>query len=97
MANRITKEHAERIATKLEARLKAGSNHDLAQVYYNNRMVAQFGIRRGSRKDSSHSYIRAQIFVSKKDCLLLAQRPLSRDEWVEILKGKGKIEEQDQD
>lgn len=97
MANTITKEHAERIARKLEAVIEAGAKHDLAKIYYNDRMVAQYGIRRGSKKDAPHSYIPGQIFVGKTDCLGLAQCPLSRDEWVGILKGKGIIEVDDED
>ena len=93
MANNITKEHAEKIAGKLEAVIKEGAKHDLAKIYHNNKKVAQYGIQRGSKKDASHSYIPGQIFVSKKDCLLLAQCPLSRDEWVEKLKEKGHIED----
>ena len=96
MANNITKEHAERIAEKLSAVIEAGAKHDLVKIYYNNRKVAQYGIQRGSKKDAPHSYIPGQIFVSKRDRLLLAQRPLSRDGWVEILKRKGVIEEEDE-
>ncbi len=91
MANNITKEHAEKIAEKLEAAIEKGAKHDLAKIYYKNRKVAQYGIQRGSKKDALHSYIPGQIFVSKRDCLLLAQCPLTRDGWIEILKGKGLI------
>jgi hypothetical protein len=97
MANNITKEHAEKIAEKLEAIIDVGAKHDLAKIYYKNRKVAQFGIQRGSKKDAPHSYIPGQIFVSEKDCLLLAQCPLSGDGWVEIMKGIGVIEEDESD
>jgi len=97
MANNITKEHAEKIAGKLEAVIEAGAKHDLAKIYYKDKRVAQYGIQRDSKKDAPHTYIPGQIFVSKKDCLLLAQCPLSRDGWVEILKAKGIIEEDDTD
>lgn len=91
MANDITKEHAEKIAGKLGAVIEAGAKHNLAKIYYKNMKVAQYGIQRGSKKDAPHSYIPGQIFVSKKDCLRLAQCPLSRDGWLEILKSKGII------
>ena len=92
MANNITKEHAEKIADKLEAVIESGAKHNLAKIYYNNKKVAQYGIQRGSKKDALHTYIPGQIHVSKKDCLLLAQCPLSRAGWVNILKDKGVIE-----
>jgi hypothetical protein len=95
MSNSITKEHAERIATKLGATIETGGNHDLAKIYHNKRLVAQSGIRRGSKKDMPHQYVPGQIHVSRKDCLLLAQCPMTRSEWVEKLKEKGVIEEDD--
>ena len=97
MSNHITKAHAEKIAEKLEAVIEMGSLHDLAKIYYNKKKVAQYGIRRGSRKDLPHSYIPGQIFVSKKDCLRLAQCTLYRDGWIEILKEKGLIAEEVED
>ena len=97
MSNNITKAHAEKIAGKLEAVIETGAKHDLAKIYYNDRKVAQYGIQRASKKDAPHTYIPGQIYVSKKDALLLAQCPLSRDGWVEILKGKGIIEDDGDD
>jgi hypothetical protein len=94
MSSGITKEHAEKIAAKLEAVVEKGDKHDLAKIYHDGKRIAQYGIRRGSKKDSSHAYISSQIFVSKRDCLNLAKCPLSRDGWIEILKEKGKIEEE---
>lgn len=88
----ITKEHAEKIAGKLNAVIESGAKHDLAKLYHDGKPVAQFGIRRGSKKDTGHARIPGQIWVGKKDCLLLAQCPLSREGWIEILKEKGVIE-----
>ncbi len=39
MANIITKEHAEKIAAKLEAMIEVGAKHDLAKIYHNNRIL----------------------------------------------------------
>ena len=97
MTNNITKEHAEKIAEKLKAVIEAGAKHDLAKIYYDNKKVAQYGIQRGSKKDIPHAYIPGQLFVSKKDCLLLARCPLSREGWIEILKEKRIVEDNDDD
>jgi hypothetical protein len=88
----INKEHAESIAKKLAAECVDGAKHTLVKIHHNGRLVAQFGIQRGSKKDALHSYIPGQIFVSKKECLGLAVCTLSRDEWVAILQDKGHIE-----
>ena len=89
MANKITKEHAERIAAKLQAVIEKGAKHDLAKIYHGQRKVARYGIRRGSKKDMPHSYLPGQLFVSRTDCLALAECPMSREQWLEILREKG--------
>ncbi len=68
----LTKGHAEKIAAKLEARIVAGSKHDLAKIYHGDKKIAQFGIRRGSKGDLPHPFLPGQLFVAKKDCLRLA-------------------------
>jgi hypothetical protein len=87
----ITKEHAENIAKKLEAVIESGKLHDLAKIYHEKRKVAQFGIRRGSKRDMPHAYIAEQLHVTKAQCLDLARCPLSRAEWIAILETKGVI------
>lgn len=92
MAN-ITKELAVKIAKKLKASIIERNNrpHDIAQVYHEGKLIAMFGIRRGSNKNLGHDHIPSQIFVRAKEAKLLGQCPLSREEWIEILKEKGKI------
>lgn len=93
MSSGITKEHAEKIAAKLDASVEPGANHDLAKIYHKGKLVAQFGIRRSSKKDVPHRYVPGQIFATKKECLNLAECRLYRDGWIEILKQKGLIAE----
>jgi hypothetical protein len=90
MAN-LTKEHALRIAKKLGATITggAGKAHDLALIYHEGRLIAHFGIRRGSRKDLGHDHIPAQLYIRAGQARLLAQCPLSRKDWLTILEGKG--------
>lgn len=89
----ITKELAEKIVKKLKAKiLKRGNRpHDLAQVFHKGRLIASFGVRRGSKKNLGHDHIPDQIYVSTREAKLLGQCPLSRDEWINILTEKGKV------
>lgn len=84
----LTKEHAEKIARKLNARIVSGARHDIAVVEHNGKRVLQFGIRRGSRKDQGHGHIPGSIHLNPRDALLLAQCPLSRDEWIRRMRDK---------
>ncbi len=87
----ITKELALRIVKKLKAQIQQRSNrpHDLACVFEGETLLAQFGIRRGSKKNSGHDHIPDQIHLRPAQARLLGQCPLSRAEWLAILKEKG--------
>jgi hypothetical protein len=87
----ITKDHAIAIAKKLQGTLKTGAKHDRVQIYHEDRLIAQYGIRRGSKKDSPHPYIPSQLSVSKPECYRLASCDLSREAWIEKLRDKGLV------
>jgi hypothetical protein len=87
----LTKDHAEAIAKKLGAVMIAGRKHDLAAVKHNGQTIAQFGIRRGSRRDQGHDYIAGQIHVTRQQAALLAQCPMSFEEWIALMRQKGYI------
>jgi hypothetical protein len=87
----LTKDHATAIARKLRAVMISGRKHDIATIKYDGLTVAQFGIRRGSRRDQSHDYIPSQIHVTRQQATLLAQCPMSFEQWVAIMKEKGRI------
>ena len=60
----ITKELALKIVKKLKAKVVTRAKpHDIALVDHEGKMVASFGIRRGSRKDQGHDHIPHQIFL----------------------------------
>lgn len=90
----ITKQHAEAIATKLGAdiRAKKGRAHDLAVVYHDEVRIATFGIRRGSKKDLGHDHIPGALHLSPHDCRLLAECEITLDEWIERLRRLGLVE-----
>jgi hypothetical protein len=78
----------------LGANLVSGKKaHDIAVVYHQGVQIANFGIRRGSNREAGHDHIPQQIFVSSRQARLLGQCPMSRDEWIKVLRDKGIIEE----
>jgi hypothetical protein len=87
----ITKDDADAIAKKLKAFLKDGTKHQLAIIEYEGKRIAQFGIRRGSRRDQGHDHIPSSIHVRPREALLLAQCPMSYDEWITRMKEKGLV------
>jgi hypothetical protein len=90
MARIITKELAEKIAKKLDAKIDKRSNraHDIALIYYEGRLIADFGIRRGSR-DLGHDHVPGNIFLRPHQARLLGQCTINKDGWLEIVRQKG--------
>ena len=95
MADNITKDAAEKIVGKLGAVVESGAKHDLAKIYHEGREIAQFGVRRGSKRGTPHTDLPGQLYVGKRDCLRLAQCSPSREGWVEIPRSKGLIADAD--
>ena len=92
----ITREHANRIVGKLKAAVDRGRGaHDLASVYYNDSLVVQFGLRRSSRKDAGHGHLPQDLHLSPHHTLRLANCPMSYEEWVERMKEKKLISEEE--
>lgn len=88
----ITKQHAQRIAGKLHAEIDTSRRrHDYALVSHGGKLVVEFGIRRGSKKDLGHGHIASQLGLSQRDTLLLSQCSITEGEWVEMMKKKGII------
>lgn len=67
------------------------SAHDLAQVYYKGILVVQFGLRRGSSKDSGHGHLPEDLYLTHHQTLELARCPLSYEDWVSLMREKGVI------
>jgi hypothetical protein len=88
----LNKDDAQKIAKKLNARMHPGSKHDIAVIEYEGKHVADFGIRRGSRRDQGHGHVPRDIHLNLRDALSLAQCTLSNAEWIQRMKEKGLIE-----
>jgi len=88
----LSKDDALAIAKKLKAMIVTRRKaHDLAQVWYRGKVIAMFGIRRGSRRDSGHGHIPPQVFLRPKQAQDLADCPMSRDDWLEQMERLGKL------
>lgn len=87
----LTRDHADKIATKLQARKHSGAKHEIAVLEYEGKVIAQFGIRRGSRKDQGHDFIPGRIHLNMRDTLSLAECTFSYEDWIQRMKEKGVI------
>ena len=88
MARIITKEHALKIARKLKAQIREEKAHTYAEIFYDNRLIAWFGIRRGSQKDKGHDHIQRDLHINSYQAKMLAACPLTLEDWLEIMEKK---------
>ncbi len=88
----IGKDLAWDIASKLKAVDETQPNdvHDIVGVYFRGRLVATFGICRGSRKDKGHGHIPKDLQVPERFAKELGWCPKSRLDW---LKKRGLVDE----
>ena len=88
---KITRDHALKIVKKLGAEREEGigKRHDFYSVLHAGKLLALFGIRRCSRRDTAHGHIPSQLHVSPHQARLLAQCPMSRDDWLNLMEEKG--------
>ena len=92
MSRIINRELADRICKKLGAVVSTRTKaHNIAEVYEGGRLIVSFGVRRGSEKDKGHDHISRDLHLGPHKARLLAQCPLSRDQWIEIMRAKGLI------
>ena len=93
MARIITKELALEIAKKLKATKHSKKNrpHDLYVVSFGGRIVATFGIRRGSEKDKGHDHIPGAIHLGPRVAKLFGQCDPDYEFWVQQMRDKGII------
>jgi len=84
----IGKREAEDIAKKVRADRRAGRKHDVILVRHGGKLVAQYGIRRGSG-NPGHGYVAKQLHVSAQQARDLAKCPMSADQYFKVLTDKG--------
>ena len=86
----FTQKHAKAIAKKLDCVLLERAKHVFAELHVGDKLIVSFGIRRASR-DVSHSFIPQQLHLKQKECWELHDCTLSKEQYLEILREKGKI------
>lgn len=91
MSRQITKELAKKIVKKLKAAQinSSGTAHDEYLVEEDGIQIAIINIRRGSKKDLGHDYISKEIHVGPNEARNLANCPMSREQYIAKLRGKG--------
>jgi hypothetical protein len=101
VANVITRQHADKIARKLEATEETGSKksggareHISFVVSHEGVEIAWFGVRRGSNKDQPHGHIPRDLNLSPNHCRRLADCTIDREEYIEIMRQKGLLPEE---
>lgn len=83
------------IANKLHATIKVNKKgHDRAEIHYNGKWIASFGIRRASNKSTGHDHIPKSIHWTPHKCKECAKCKGGYDEWVRDMIAQGIIEEQ---
>jgi hypothetical protein len=84
MARIITKELAIKIRDKLDGRpiITKNAVHDVYGIYHNGQLIAQFGIRRGSSKDSGHDHVQKELNVSTGFAKQLGVCTKQRDDYL---------------
>jgi hypothetical protein len=87
----INKQLAQKIAGKLGAQIEKSGAHQIAYIFHNNVLVAQFGIRHGSSKELGHDHVPSDIHLSPGKAKRLGQCPMSQAEWIRCLQEKGLI------
>jgi hypothetical protein len=83
----LTQDDAEAIAHKLGCASYEGKGHKYYELFVDDRLVTGFGIRRAS-KEKGHGHLPHDLHITQKQCKDLGKCPLSKDEYLEILREK---------
>ena len=90
----IDKQGAKRVIRKLGAELqttKKNRPHDTYTFSHDGKPVLWFGITRSSNKNAPVGNLPRNLQITHKQCVELATCTLSKDEYTQILLGKGVI------
>jgi hypothetical protein len=87
----IDKRDAENIAKKLGAKRRQGRKHEQVLVWHDEKLVARYGIRRGSG-NPGHAHVAKELHISAPQARELADCPMSTERYFEILAEKGLLQ-----
>ncbi len=71
------------IAAKLEADVKQKTDHDVAIVRRDGKLITTFGIRRGTH--AGHGHLPNQLFLCRQQTKLLAACSISKARYFELI------------
>ncbi len=86
----FTKKDAKAIAVKFGVKPEPAKKHDIVYIRFEGRIVAKYGIRRGSHNEA-HPYIPAQLYLTNRQTKELASCSLSTNRYFEILREAGRL------
>jgi len=86
----LTAEDAHNIADKLGIQPQEKRKHDWVAVRLEGTYVGSYGISRSS-KELPHNHIPGQIGITSREARDLSKCPLSRDEYIELLRQRGRL------
>jgi hypothetical protein len=86
----INQEDSLAIKDKLKAEVVPKKDHDFVRFSHEGKLIFWFGVRRGSRA-LPHPHVSRQMFLSQKECRLFRECTISVEEYIQILRSKGKI------
>ena len=84
----FTQEDAEAIADKLGCTPYEGRSHKYYRLFVEDKLIARFGVRRASR-EIPHGHLPHQLYITQKQCRDLSKCPLSKDQYLRVLREKG--------
>lgn len=83
----LTQDDAEAIANKLGCTSEEGRSHKYYELFLDNKLVTRFGVRRAS-KEKGQGHLPRELHITQKQCRDLSKCPLSKDEYLQILREK---------
>lgn len=81
----LTQDDAEAIADKLGCTFYEGRSHKYYELFVDQKLIARFGVRRASR-EKGHGHVPRELHVTQKQCRDLSKCPLTKDEYLQILR-----------
>jgi hypothetical protein len=84
----FTQEDARTIAEKLGCVPYEGKAHQYFELFIGGKLITRFGVRRAS-KEKGHGHLPKQLHVTQKQCRDLSVCPLTKEEYLGLLKDKG--------
>lgn len=86
----FTKDDAEDIAKKLGCTSDERRGHKYYELFVEGRLITRYGVRRAS-KEKGHGHLPHELHITQKQCRDLSDCPLSKDAYLELLRGKGYV------